>query len=342
VRTNAGPLPVLRGALLHGALAALVGGCAQNTAVTLTPPQRLELETRALDLLQRAARSDVDVVCCNALEALVRVAPRSSLPAFRSATQSASPLVRYAGFAALGEVRDRDSLAAMTSGVNDVMPRVRLAAAFAAARCGKPGYVRVLVHGLTDTPDENLRADAAYLLGRLDEPRAVKALRAALHLPANEKSKRATLHINWALAMLGQGDAASELVRYAQGDAATRVDALLILAELGRPDTRDALLYRLGAGEDYVETRLIVARGLGKIGRRDGYELACGMLSYADPKPDPDDPDRAMRVRSLAAHALGEIGDPQALPLLRDMAATETDERLQVAACYAICRILKH
>jgi HEAT repeat protein len=49
-----------------------------------------------------------------------------------------------------------------------------------------------------------------------------------------------------------------------------------------------------------------------------------------------------MRVRSLAAHALGEIGDPQALPLLRDMAATETDERLQVAACYAICRILKH
>ncbi len=325
---------------LLAALAALAGGCGKP-AVTLTRQEKLELETRALDLLQRAAASDIDVVTCNAIEALVRVAPRAGLAAFRSAAQANSPMVRYAAFVALGEVRDRESVSGMKRAAGDADPRVRLAAAFAAARCGQQGYVRPLVRGLTDLPDEKLRADAAYLLGRLEEPRAVKVLRAASHVAANEKSKRVTLHICWALAMLGQSDAVTELVRYTQGDKVTRVDALLILAELGKPEARDALLYRMDPREEYIETRLIAARGAGKLGLHDGYELACANVHYVDAKPETDDPDRAMRVRSLAAHALAEIGDPAALPLLRDLAASETDQRLQVAACYAICRIVQ-
>ena len=146
--------------------AALAGGCsAPAPTVTLTPQERLELENRALDLLVRAARGGDADVACNAIEALVRVAPREGLPIFREAIRSPSPLVRYAGFAALGELRDRESLPAMMTGVNDVSRNVRLAAAYAACRCGKDGYARLLVQTLTDTPEENLRADAASLLG---------------------------------------------------------------------------------------------------------------------------------------------------------------------------------
>jgi HEAT repeat protein len=45
-------------------------------------------------------------------------------------------------------------------------------------------------------------------------------------------------------------------------------------------------------------------------------------------------------VRTNAALLLGEIGDPRALPRLRDLAENSEDPRLQVAAAYAICRIV--
>jgi len=311
--------------------------------VTVGPQERLDLENRACDLLLRAAGSESPEVACNAIEALVRVAPRAGLPQFRKAVQSSSPLVRYAGLAALGELRDRSALQLILPAVKDESAHVRLAAAFAAARCGKDGYVRVLINALNGDAHENVRADAASLLGRLREARAKKWLTVALGRPANTKSKRVTLAIYGALALLGDEDALRELINYSQGDPAARADALLLLADLGNPQARDALRYRLlGASEEYDEARLIAARGLGRLGYHDGFDLAMKLLTYTDPNPNPtpDEPSRTYPVRSMAIHALAEIGDPRALGPLRDLAATQDDARLQVAASYAICRIL--
>lgn len=304
--------------------------------------QRMELSARALDLLLTAAASDMDDVSCNAIEALVRVAPRDGLPAFRRALRSESPVVRYAGYAALGELRDRESLPAIVAGVGDDNAHVRLAAAYAACRCGKDGYARLLVRALTDAPEEAIRADAAELLGRLGEPRATKWLRAALNVPANKKSKRVTIATYGALAALGQTDALRQLIYYSQGDAEGRTAALLLLADLGHPDAREALRHRLlGVSEEYNEARLIAARGLGKLGSREGLPLALRMVKFTDPNsnPTPENPNRTFVIRSLAVHALAEIGDLRALEPLRELAAAKDDPRLQVAACYAICRL---
>ncbi len=324
----------------------LWGGCAnekRTSEVTLSRPEQMAIHNRAQDLLLLAARSDLDVVSCNAIEALVQVAPRDGTPIFRQAIRSASPPVRYAGYVALGQLRDRDSLDALMAGVKDVHPLVRLAAAFAACRCGKDGYARVLVDALRDAPEEHLRAEAATLLGRLEEPRATKWLRAAARMTVNEKSNRVTLAIDGALARLGDDDGRRQLVFFSRGDTASRTEALLILAELDHQPVREDLLFALaGPEEEYLEARLIAARGLGKLGYRDGYDLAIRMLAYTDanPAPTPDNPDRTFPIRSLAAHALAEIGDPRAIAPLRDLAASQQDPRLQVAASYAICRIL--
>ena len=324
--------------------AVLLAGCQTETAApTLTPQDRLDMENRSLNLLLTAAESDLQDVSCNAIEALVRVAPRTGLPAFRKATVSPSPIVRYAGFVALGELRDRPSLGGIKAAVADEHPHVRLAAAFAACRCGKDGYARVLFDALKESPDEGVRAEAASLIGRLQDKRAVARLRAALTWPGNAKSKHVMLAIRGALASLGDKDSLHELINYSQGDPASRTDALLILADLGNPDARDALRYRLlGASEEYDEARLIAARGLAKLGYRDGYDLATKMLTFTDgnANPTPENPSRTFPVRSMAIHALAEIGDARALPALRAIAASSEDPRLQVAACYAICRIL--
>jgi len=47
-----------------------------------------------------------------------------------------------------------------------------------------------------------------------------------------------------------------------------------------------------------------------------------------------------MKLRVNAALALGAIGDDRALPALQNLAQSD-DERVQVAACYAILQVLR-
>lgn len=323
-----------------------IGGCVAPTPkseTSLNRAEQLGLQNRALELLLRAALNDDPFVTCNAIEALVEIAPRDGRIAFRRAIRAADPLVRYAGFVALGELRDCELAAEATKGVQDPQPNVRLAAAFYAYRCGREGAARVLVRALTEAPQESVRADAASLIGRLEEPRAVMWLRRAARRGANLRSTRVLLQIHGALAQLGDEDGLQQLVVYSHGDTAARIEALLILAQLDHQQARDDLLYALlGPDEDYLEARLVAARALGKLGYRDGFALALESLAYVDPNPNPtpDDPDQTFAVRSLAAHALAEMRDPRALPVLRELAADPSDARLQVAASYAICKIL--
>src|SRR5512142_423907 len=95
--------------LLFTILGLLAAGCG-DARFSVSPQERMDLQSRSLNLLQRAAESETDDVACNAIEALVNVAPRDGLPAYRQAIRSPSPLVRFAGYTALGEVRDAASL----------------------------------------------------------------------------------------------------------------------------------------------------------------------------------------------------------------------------------------
>ena len=307
------------------------GGCLQPQS-RLTLQERRQLEQRALALLLRAGQSELDVVRTHAIEALVDVAPDAGLPVFREALTSQSPLVRYAGCVALGETRDSASLKAVRLMLGDPDARVRLAAAFAAYRCGDTHQARVLVQMLNDHPDEKVRAEAARLIGELGEPKALKRLRLAVK---RESVSYVVVHIESAMAKLGDRRSLDHLMQYAlKSDAVTIVLALQTLADLADPGTRETLEYRLHNDADYLQTRLIAARGLGRLGVDDGYKLALESLTHAAA-----DENEAMQIRVNAALALGAIGDPDALPALRRLAEMRNDPRTQVAASYAICQI---
>jgi HEAT repeat protein len=311
----------------------LLAGCNSPT-MRMGPEERIELRRRATGLLLRAAQSKLDVVCCNALEALADIAPQEGLAYFHAALESELAMVRFAGCVALGEVRDTTSRGGIRRCLTDPDPRVRLGAAYAAYRLGETSHAEVLVNALHDSPDENLRADAAYLIGRLGEPRALKRLRYKAQ-DKREKAQKVTIQVQAAMAMLGDRAALDQLMRYAHYDALSRVIALQCLCDAADPRARDTLLYRLHAEDEYLEAKLIAARALGKIGSDAGYELAAKSTTYTA-----DDPQDVMRVRSLAALALGAIGDERALPWLKRLAESEPDARIQVAACYAIRQIL--
>jgi HEAT repeat protein len=310
------------------------GGC-QGTTVRLTAQQQVRLGQRAMMLLAHAAQSDLNAVArANAIEALVDLAPEENLPIFRAAVASDVPLVRYAGCVALGEARDVTSLKGIQRLRNDPDARIRLAAAFAAYRCGDMNAGRELVATLNDHPDEKVRADAAYLIGELGEPKALKRLRIAL---GRESSGYVVVHIESAMAKLGDEDRLDKLVRYAlKSDAVTVLLALQTLVELAEAETRGTLEYRLHSEADYLQTRLIAARGLGRLGVNEGYDLARASLTQSG-----QDDNETMQIRANAALALGAIGEPRALWALQRLVESENDPRTQVAACYAICQIFK-
>lgn len=297
------------------------------------PGAERDLWTRSRDLLIRAVQNDDPFLRANAIEALVEVAPEDGRPYFRTLLDDDSPLVRFAAGVALGELRDAPSRPAVLRLLDDPVPRVRLAGAFAAYRLGVEKHAEVLVQALNSNPDEDMRADAAFLIGRLEEPAALARLVLAQQ---REHGPKATVQIIAARAALGDQVARDELIRRAlETEPIAKLLALQELIVLRDPAARDALLYRLREEGDYVETRLLAARGLGRIGLNHGYDLAARSLSHTG-----DEPVDTMRVRSLAALALGAIGERRALPALERLAEASNDPRVQVAACYAICEIL--
>lgn len=336
VRRGAGRNGSVGGIGVLAVLGLVLGsGCQQNTSGQFTAQQQVKLDRRAAALLTRAAQSDLDPVArANAIEALVEFAPRDSVAIFRAAVAADTPVVRYAGCVALGEARDQASLKALQRLRTDPDARIRMAAAFAAYRCGDTNAGRVLAEMLTDHSDEKVRAEAAYLIGKLGERKALKRLRMALN---REESGYVAVHIESAMARLGDAESLNKLVEYAlKSDAVTVLLSLQALVELADPIAEDALAYRLNSEADYLQTRLIAARGLGKLGGDDGYELALSALDKSG-----EDRNETMQIRANAALALGAIGQVGALPALERLAGSQRDARTQVAACYAIRQILR-
>lgn len=348
------------GAVAGALVLAVAGGCAAPSASPpprrspppaprvsaaafgepLSPLELGRLRQRALDFIGRAARSEIDIVACNALEALVELDPDGGAQHFRAALGSESALVRWAGCLAVGDTRDKDAMDRIVRCLNDPDPRVRLGAAFAAYRCGESSYGWTLVETLRGSKDGNLRRDAALLIGRLRESGARRVLRAI----ADDRSTEALLAVQviGALALIGDARAVEELGQFAQGSPPVRAVALQAMVELASPATRDALLYRLQLPEndEYLENRLIAARALGRLGNKQGFDLAVGCL-LNPPKASADDPNAPMRVLTTAALALGDIRDIRAVNPLRQLAESSNDPRVQVAACAAICRIIE-
>lgn len=312
-------------------VAGYCSGCT-DARVRLTPLEKADLERRAEGLLMRAAASDIDVARCNAIEALVDVRGARAVSVYRTALKSKSAMVRFAGLVALGDVRDRDSLNEFIAALRDDHPLVRLAAAFAAHRCGETGQGRVLLAALKDSPDEHVRAEAAHLIGKLGEGKAAAVLRSA----TRDKSGLVAVQASAALAELGESDGIDRLIEYAYGELNSRMLALQGLSRKPDERARDTLTFILNNPDEYIETRLAAARGLGGLNSKAGFDIAERSMSHTD-----KDQNEQARVRVLAATALGAIGDERGLPALRDAAESSSDERVQIAASYAMLQILR-
>jgi len=273
------------------------------------------------------------------VEALQSAAPQEALPWLRAAVRDEHPSVRFASCVAVGLLQDQVASQAVVACLHDPDPSVRLAAVFACHRLGDTGHTGELADQLLTNEDPLIRRNAALLLGLLDEQGAVKVLAKAM----KDADAGVQNHALEAMAVLGVEEASQQLCFLANsGIGSQEVFAVNALARTG--DARFLDTYRLKLdGAVHLETRLAAARALGLLGHGDGFELALRSLrSGRHGRVDPEDSPEAKRLRitTLAASALGAIGDPAALQALSDLIEDNDDPRVQVSAAKAIIEIV--
>ncbi|MCP4589882.1 MAG: HEAT repeat domain-containing protein [bacterium] len=302
--------------------------------------ERVSLRDRALYALKSKGPSYTAMpsVRAQAIEALEQVAPESGRSRIRAMLTDPHPGVRFAACVALGSLDDRLSKVVVEKRLTDPDASVQAAAVFALHRMGDPRYSEQLATFLLEHEDPAVRRNAAMLLGRLGEEGAIALLARVM----TTKDDALRLQALDSMARLGSREAVQELKFTAySGEGAQQTLAVLALAELRDPTLTDLFQIRLERAR-HLETRLAAAWGLGHLGSDAGYSLAVGSLSFSAPKRagQKDPPEvQTMRVRQLAARALGAIGKPEALPALCERMDHDVDPRVQLAAAMAIVQL---
>ncbi len=317
----------------------VVAGCAAARSGGV-PGGRPTLQRRAMDCLRSAVRYGYNpAVRVEAVEALESVDKPGSRPWIRAALLDAHPGVRFAACVAIGRLRDTTARRALVKRVNDDDCSVQVAALFALHRLGDETRTGRLPNYLSHDHDVAVRRNAAFVLGLMGEPTAIKILARAMKDPDFGVRQ----HALEAMARLQNREARQELTFMTNaGIGSEEVFAIVALAETEDPEFIDTFRYKL-ARASHLETRLASARGLGRLGSDEGFSMALHTLRRGrELVRDPHDPapEQILRAKQMAASALGAIGRLEALPALADLMNDNTDPRVQVSAARAILEIL--
>lgn len=127
--------------------------------------------------LERACRDERPEVRFQALSALARIDPALALGPVREALSDSNPEVRAQAIEAFEEIAGEQVVEAVRGLLTDPDARVRRAAALCLGRSGDPAGTEILLDALGS---DDVFLDAADVLGRLGEGRAVNPLRRRL------------------------------------------------------------------------------------------------------------------------------------------------------------------
>ncbi len=316
---------------------AAVTGCVQPRV----PANLVKLEERARTGLHRAMRyPENPVVRVQAMEAAGDILGQEAVLRIREGLQDEHPGVRFAACMALGKLKDRKGLPQIRKLAFDSNDSVRVAAFYALERMGYPNHRRGWAQILHKHSDAEVRRNAVLALGRLKDESTIPLLR---KVAARDDDMGVKLQAYEALAMMGDKDAVDQFLFHAYGAQGYKMPfALMTLGKLDDPRVVGALQNRLERAP-YLEAKLAAARSLGRHGYDDGFDLCLKTLHWNQPEKGVlDDPpyNQVMRKRSMAATALGDIGQPGALGPLKEQMEKSRDPRVQLACAAAILKIL--
>lgn len=265
------------------------------------------------------------------------------------------PLVRLAAAEGLGGLEDPRAVEALSRALrSDESVEVRRMAAWALGEIEDAAGVPALSDALRSDRDDEVRRMAAWALGEIESATAVEALGAALKDSSPEVRKTAV----WALGEIESPNGVPHLLPFLKDEnpeirsqaawalgeieSPRAVAALSAAIEDREPKVRETVVWALGEIEDAgAVAALSKALADANVGVRRKAAWALGELDLSGEAPPAlieatRDQDR--EVRKIAAHALGEIGDPAAIGALAVLARGQ-DNALRYAAVHALSEI---
>lgn len=292
----------------------------QPKAPPLVPPIKAEPRDEALAALATkellaAAKSENPLLRAHALEGIKLADLHQGYPAILGGLDDPAALVRFSACMAAGELRLPQARQGAKRLLDDPYETVRLAAIYLLHRLGDNQYSHTLERTAV-SPDMQIRANTAMVLGMLGEPSARKILTVMLR----DISPAVRLQAAEAMWRLRDGDALEYLItatisRYPD-------DQMIACLALAGPRDQGVIEHLRGMlVTPYTEVNLVAARALGMVGSDEGYGTALAAL-----------PSHDARQRQLAAMAFGAIGRMDAQRHLRKLLTdAEADVRLSAA-----------
>jgi len=315
----------------------MAAGC---TATSPAPADGVLREKATQYVRLAAEHPDDPSVRAQAMEAIANTFGSEAGLLLREGLHDPHPAVRFAACMGLGRLAHTDAKSAVSPLVQDPQGSVRVAAYFALERMGDLSHRVAWRDALLYDPDPEVRRNAALALGQLRDGRVIPLLNKAR---ADDGDDGVRLQALEALAFLGDEYAIQQFLVDAFGGLGFKQPfALLTLGHVPGDRVLAALRARLRHAP-YLEAQLAAARSLGMQGHDDGFALALKSLTWDRPQEGlSDDPPstQIMRVRSMAAMALGDIGRRDALRPLDQVMETDEDPRVQLAAATAILMIV--
>ena len=211
---------------------------------------------------------------------------------------------------------DTTKLFAMIRALGDEEPEVRETAIYILGEMEDPRAIDALSRILINDPEPEIRAKAAWALGEIEDARAVPALTRAVTDESAEVRKNAV----WALGELESEDALAALAKATSDpDPKVRKSAVWAIGEIESPQAVGVLTQALKDSDGKV--RRSAAWALGEI---ESEEAVPGLVVALR--------DTDSEVRRFAAVALAEIESPVAIQPLTVALKDENEEVRRFAA----------
>jgi HEAT repeat protein len=307
---------------------------------SLDPARVAELRSASVNLLVRAAGSNIPLLRANALEAL-GTEPQRLLPAVRLGLGDENRGVRFTAVMMVGRERITPLAPLVEPLLADPSGSVRAAAIYALSRCGRPVDPTPLAGMLLGDSLEE-RGNAAMVLGMLGEDSALELLRSAYGRTVPTAGGNALRSVDMQIAeaayRLGGSVSDLELIRAALlasgGEEEIAALAAQICGELRDEASLRTLAWIATRNEvpenqppAPAEVRMAAATAIARM-RPDQAPVRV-LLGYVGS----DNP----ALRAQAAVGLGWFRDAQVLPTLATM-LEDRNAMVQVAAAGSIVR----
>jgi HEAT repeat protein len=289
-----------------------------------------DLEMQAARIIQQGLSSTNPQIRANAIEIAAGTGKQQFMSDILRLTNDDLVPIRFAAAVAIGESKYSAGKNSVAQLLKDSDENVRLAADYALVMLGGSKSYTEQIRKAMASDDQQVRANAAFLLGKIGDKKALPLLHQAIRDEASDD--RVRLNAIEAIARLGDETIYQKLwAMLISAYADDRVFGIRAMGALGTPQTKDVISTMLK--DNLPGVRLVAAEELGNMGDIAGEKIVADALTKD--LAATQDQETKVQIQTLAALAIGQIRTPALKKFLPELLKSDS-QFARLAAAKAV------